>query len=128
MRRATTVLLTLLLVPGGATAQTRSPVGHDSQWSLAAVGDVIMNRRRRIGVDNCYAAGHTKMKNRSAIVCVDQQVLGTSANRCNGCARKVFVDVLTDRPAQAPLPNDNVANLLTNEKRLDTATAGFDFR
>jgi hypothetical protein len=40
----------------------------------------------------------------------------------------VFVDVLTDRPAQASLPNDNVANLLSNEKRLDTATAGFDFR
>ena len=45
MRRATTVLLTLLLAPSGATAQTRSLVGHDSRWSLAAVGDVIMNRR-----------------------------------------------------------------------------------
>jgi hypothetical protein len=39
----------------------------------------------------------------------------------------VIVDVLADRPAQASLANDNIANLLTDEKRLDTATAGFDF-
>jgi poly-gamma-glutamate capsule biosynthesis protein CapA/YwtB (metallophosphatase superfamily) len=38
-------LITLLVVPCSAVAQTRSPVGPDSRWSLAAVGDVIMNRR-----------------------------------------------------------------------------------
>jgi poly-gamma-glutamate synthesis protein (capsule biosynthesis protein) len=45
MRRAPFALFALLLVPGGAEAQTRSPVRPDSRWSLAAAGDVIMNRR-----------------------------------------------------------------------------------
>lgn len=27
------------------SAQSRSPIGPDSRWTLSAVGDVIMNRR-----------------------------------------------------------------------------------
>ena len=35
---------TVFLSPA-VSAQSRSPVGPDSRWTLSAVGDVIMNRR-----------------------------------------------------------------------------------
>jgi poly-gamma-glutamate synthesis protein (capsule biosynthesis protein) len=38
-------LLVLLAVGLPLAAQSRSPVGADGRWTLAAVGDVIMNRR-----------------------------------------------------------------------------------
>ena len=34
-----------LVAPLAASAQTRSPIDADARWTLAAVGDVIMNRR-----------------------------------------------------------------------------------
>ena len=39
------LLVVLLAPPVTITAQTRSPIGSENEWSLAAVGDVIMNRR-----------------------------------------------------------------------------------
>ena len=40
------VVLTLMLsVTPAAAIQSRSPIGSETQWTLAAVGDVIMNRR-----------------------------------------------------------------------------------
>jgi len=44
-RRALVVFAALLTLALPLRAQTRSPVGPDTPWSLAAVGDVIMNRR-----------------------------------------------------------------------------------
>ena len=49
MRRPALLALCLaVLAPAlwsEARAQTRSPIGSDTRWTLAAVGDVIMNRR-----------------------------------------------------------------------------------
>jgi poly-gamma-glutamate capsule biosynthesis protein CapA/YwtB (metallophosphatase superfamily) len=50
----------LLALATPTAAQTRSPVGSDARWTLAAVGDVIMNRQVR-QFDNAADAGFHEM-------------------------------------------------------------------
>jgi poly-gamma-glutamate capsule biosynthesis protein CapA/YwtB (metallophosphatase superfamily) len=45
MRTVTLTVLLLLMQAPPAVSQSRSPIGPGTRWSLAAVGDVIMNRR-----------------------------------------------------------------------------------
>ena len=44
-RRPLVALAALATLAAPASAQTRSPIDDDTRWSIAAVGDVIMNRR-----------------------------------------------------------------------------------
>ena len=88
---------------------------------------MIVHAGWRVTVDDRHTAGHAKMNNRSAVSCIDQQILCASADRRYRLTSKVPVDVDADRPAQPSFTNNEFIDAFADEVGLDATATGFDF-
>ncbi|EXF43084.1 hypothetical protein BAY1663_04502 [Pseudomonas sp. BAY1663] len=89
--------------------------------------DVLVLGRRQTGINQAQAAGHPQMDDQRAGLEADQQVLGAPLNRLDTLTGQAHVQILGNRPAQAPVAHDHPVDALAEEMRRDTAAGSFDF-
>ncbi|MNP43567.1 hypothetical protein D3C76_1373930 [compost metagenome] len=83
--------------------------------------------RRQADLDQAQVAGHAQMADQGANLGIEQQVLGTPLDLDETLPGQANVEVLGDRPAQAPVAHDHPADPLAFQVRRNTAPGGFDF-
>jgi len=76
-----------------------------------------MNAGRRIVLNNKHATRHAQVNNCSAVARVDEQVLGATLDGFDCSIAKLCFHVVTDRPAQATLANNDIDDALSDEVR-----------
>ena len=104
--------------PRVAQAQQRLP---ESQVHV-----VVDLRRFRTGYDP-QAAGHAQMNDQTAVVEVDQQVLGAPAHAAYAFAPQPGLETGRYRPSQPPVAHDQACERLPKQVRFYSAARYFDF-
>ena len=89
---------------------------------------MIVDTGGRIAIHDEDTAGHAEMQNGGTAIGIDQQVLSAPGNGVDRFSNQVSVDGPRYGPTQAAISNDDALDTRSDDVRLDTAPAGFNFR
>ena len=89
---------------------------------------MIVHAGGRATVDDVNVARHAEVHDGRAPVGVDQQVLGSPADRPDRPAAKLALDAARHGPSQAAIPHNDIVDCAVDDPRFDAAAARFDFR
>ena len=84
--------------------------------------------RRQPDLHQTQVAGHAQVADQGADLGIDQKVFGPPLHQHNALPGQAHVQIFGDRPAQAPVTDDDPADFLAFQMRRDSAPGGFDFR
>ena len=87
---------------------------------------MLMLGRRQADFHQPQVTRHAQVADQGADFGIDQQVLGPAVDLDDPLSGQAYVQVLGDRPAQAPVTDDHPADLLALQVRRDPAPGGFD--
>ncbi|MNO61990.1 hypothetical protein D3C76_526520 [compost metagenome] len=105
--------------PGVGVAQRQSRLQLDIH--------MLVLDRRQAAFHQAQAAGHAEVADQRAGLGVQQQVFRPPFHLQDALPGQAHVEVLGNRPAQAPVTHDHAADALALDMGRDAPAGGFDF-